>query len=48
MSTDSFVGVDVRVVGLSEIDDFDEKIFADHDVVGGEVHVHHHLFLQES
>jgi hypothetical protein len=45
MSTDSFIGVEIGMVGLSEIDDLDEKIFADHDVVGGEVHVHHHLFL---
>lgn len=35
------------MVGLAEVDDLYEKVLADHDIVAGEVHVHHQLLFKE-
>ena len=47
IGTDCFVRVEIGMVSFSKIDDFDQKVYADHEVVGGEVHVHGHLFFEE-
>lgn len=34
------------MVGLSEVDDLDEEVLADHDVMTGKVHMHDLLLFQ--